>query len=67
MSISLLPPNLIFYLIKCNLIVENKKAFSLKTEGLTIFFRLTYFLNLAYLVLNLSIRPAVSTNLDFPV
>lgn len=26
-----------------------------------------YFLNLAYLFLNLSIRPAVSTNLDFPV
>ncbi len=52
--------------LKTNKILKTQKA--LISEGFCIFKNQeAYFLNLAYLVLNLSILPAVSSNLDFPV
>jgi hypothetical protein len=45
---------------------ETKKP-SIDRRLLNCIVRNNYFLNFEYLFLNLSIRPAVSTNLDFPV
>ncbi len=48
--------------------LEHKKSLAEIQQGfLYTIVRLNYFLNLAYLFLNLSILPAVSTNLDLPV
>lgn len=54
--------------------MEMQNGIEPKTKKAPNFWRLyrnlaqeNYFLNLAYLFLNLSIRPAVSNNLDFPV
>jgi hypothetical protein len=55
------------YKSKSRLFIENKKAFQLLKGLIYVIGCLNYFLNLAYLFLNLSIRPAVSTNLDLPV